>query len=188
MAQEGISFEVTGIAPALARLENLTGRKLASRTAASLSRSTRRVMVPIIAKSTGWKYGGHGGRYPTKGILGKRQSITVRRIRTRPGEMVALSVKPRGWAGTIEAWVVKGTKEHVIRARSAVGSSPSNLQLRSLNGNASGGGAMALVINGLFSEQVHHPGAKPTPYIATAARAGIAQLTSALADDLTKGI
>ena len=176
-----LSFDVTGVAPFLARLHEITDpRKLERTTRSSLGRSAQKVIAPRLAGVRGWRYGGHGGANPTKGLMGERRRITARRIRTRPGEYVAISVKPRGWAGTVEAWVVKGTRPHLIRARAA-GDAGVDSRARSLNRS---GGAVALRIAGRFANIVEHPGAQPTDYIRTAAMGTERLVMDALAADL----
>lgn len=163
-----VSFEVTGMASVLAQMMEISDpRKLEKTTRQSLGRSAQKIIAPRLAAASGWKYGGHGGRYPTKGILGKRQSITARRLKTQPGEFVAISVKPRGWAGTVEAWVVKGTKPHVIRARGGSQSqSGTDSRARRINrGTETLRDRGALLVGGRFISVVQHPGAQPRDYI-----------------------
>lgn len=161
-----ISFEVTGLAPILAQLHEISDpKKLEKTTRESLGRSAVKIIAPRLAENPGWKYGGHGGANPTKGLLGNRRKITARKVRTRHGEMVAISVKPRGWAGTVEAWVVKGTRPHVIRARGA-GQSGVDSRARRINrGTETLRDRGALAFGGRFAQVVKHPGAEPTNYI-----------------------
>jgi len=157
-------FDVTGVAPFLAKLQELSDpKKLERTTRASLGRAGRKIIAPRMARGDGWKYGGHGGANPTKGILGKRSAVTARRVRTRSGEYVAVSVKFRGWAGTVAAWTVQGTKPHVIRARAQSG---------------------ALAFGGRFAKEVQHPGAKPTPFVYDAVQGTERLVMDALAADL----
>ena len=161
-------FEVTGLAPLLAQLQEISDpKKLERTTRQSLGRSAVKIIAPRLAQQAGWRYGGHGGRYPTRGLLGDRRKITARKVRTRAGEMVAISVKPRGWAGTVEAWVVKGTKPHVIRARGGSHSqSGVDSRARRINrGTETLGDRGALRVGGRFLAVVHHPGAQPKDYI-----------------------
>ncbi len=144
----GIAFDVTGVAALLQRLDGFQGAKLRTKTTASLRSSANKVIAPRLVRSGGWKYGGHAGKWDTRGLLGRRRSVTAKNIRTRSGEFVAISVKPRGPAGTIEAWVVKGTKPHDITA----------------------GSMGALVVGSGFYGTVHHPGATATDYIGQASR------------------
>lgn len=163
-----VSFEVTGLGSVIAQLREISDpAKLEKTTRESMGRSAAKVIAPRLAKAGGWKYGGHGGRYPTKGLLGERRRITARRLRTRPGEYVAIGVKPRGWAATVEAWVVKGTKPHVIRARAGSHSQGGvDSRARRINrGTATLADRGALLIGGRFVERVDHPGAQPRDYI-----------------------
>ena len=179
------SFTVTGVAPFLAKLNEITDpKKLERTTRDSLGRSARKVLAPRMAAHGGWKYGGHGGKNPTKGLLGDRRKITARKVRTRSGEFVAVSVKPRGWASAVSAWVVKGTKPHVIRARRA-GMSGVDSRARRINrGTETLGDRGALAFGGRFASVVQHPGAQPTDYIHDAVQGTEKLVMDALAKDL----
>lgn len=191
------SFEVTGVAPFLARLQEVSDpRRLERTTRASLGSAGRKVIAPRLAETSGWTYGGHGGAYPTKGILGQRGKVTARRVRTRQGEYVAVSVKFRGWPGTVAAWVVKGTRPHVIAAtgRGPYGRHAPSSVVRSINRNYIGkefrsSGALtrtgkALVIRGQYRERVQHPGARPTPFVHGAVQGTERLVMEALSADL----
>lgn len=167
-------FEVTGVAPFLAKLHEISDpKKLERTTRASLGTSARKVIAPRLAATTGWRYGGHSGRYPTKGILGDARKITARRVKTRAGEYVAISVKYRGWPGVVAAWTVKGTKPHVIRARfnRAGSNSRAGVDSRARRMNRGTSGPKdALLVQGRLVSVVEHPGARPTPFVHAAAQ------------------
>lgn len=183
MATSG--FEVTGVAPFLAKLHELSDpRKLERTTRESLGRAGRKIIAPRMAQSSSWKYGGHGGRYPTKGILGKRSAITARKVRTRQGEYVAVSVKFRGWPGRVAAWTVQGTKPHVIRARGS-GQTGVDSRARRINrGTETLTDRGALAFGGRFVQVVQHPGAKPTPFVYDAVQGTERLVMAALEADL----
>ena len=165
------SFEVTGVAPFLAKLHEISDpKKLERTTRASLGASAKKVIAPRMAATSGWRFGGHGGAYPTKGILGDARKITARRVKVRPGEYVAISVKYRGWPGTVAAWTVTGTKPHVIRARRA-GQKGVDSRARRINrGTETLRDRGALAFGGRFVSEVQHPGARPTPFVHAAAQ------------------
>ena len=177
------SFEVTGVAPFLARLQEISDpRKLERTTRASLGRAGRRIIAPRMARKSGWKYGGHGGRYPTKGILGSTSKVTARRVRTRQGEYVAVSVKFRGWPGRVAAWAAQGTDPHVIRARGDRGG-PTNPGTYS-KARAINRGTAMLAFSGLYAARVSHPGAQPTDFVHDAVQGTEHLVMEALAADL----
>lgn len=159
-------FKTTGVATILYNLDELRGRKLQSTTARALGAGAGKVFGPAIAAATPHKYGGHGGEYPTKGLLKRRQQITSRRVKTRPGELVAISIKPRQW---FFKFVVGGTKSHLIHAaNAALLRVASGRTVRAMNQRP--GSVRALFFHGIFRTLVHHPGAKPDDYIRRAAQ------------------
>lgn len=179
------SFEVTGVAPFLAKLNEITDpRKLERTTRDSMGRAAKKVIAPRMTQTGGWKYGGHGGRYPTKGILGKRSAVTARKVRTRQGEYVAVSVKFRGWAGRVAAWTIQGTNPHIIRARGAGRTGVDSRARRINRGTETLIDRGALAIGGRFFMVVEHPGAKPTPFVYDAVQGTEHLVMEALAADL----
>lgn len=181
----GQVFELTGIATYLAMLRSLQGKQLESVTRKSLSKAAQKIIAPAIASAgaTGWRYGGRsGGKYPTKGLLGKRSKVTSRMVRPREGEFVAISTKPRVW---FLHMVVRGTKPHVITARNrSTGARASSHDVRALNRANREGGASALAFNGRFVAEVSHPGAASTDYIPAA----VAGKEVAVLDELARGL
>jgi hypothetical protein len=179
------SFETTGVAAFLAKVHSLGDRREIEKTTRStFQRVGNRIVAPRMAKSSGWRYGGHGGAYPTKGILGNRRKITARRIRTRSGEFVAVSVKHRGWPGTVAAWTIKGTKPHVIRARGA-GKTGVDSRARRINrGTETIPDRAALFFGGRYAMVVDHPGAEPTDFVHDAVQGIEKQVLDELARDL----
>lgn len=153
------SYRVTGVQQLYRRINGVSGAQLKRKTANSFLKSGTRILVPVIQSKTPHKYGGHQGRYPTKGLLGKRQKITARQVRLRSGEIAAVSVKPRVW---VEHFVVKGTRAHFIGAKYAT----------------------ALYFGGMFSPGVHHPGSQPNDYINAAAQGHEQEVLDALSHDL----
>lgn len=204
MAGITTSFETTGVAPFLAKLHSLADRReLEKTTRSTFQRVGNKVIAPRIAKASGWRYGGHEGKYPTKGILGNRRRITARRIRTRSGEFVAVSVKHRGWEGTVAAWTIKGTKPHVIAAtgRGPFGRQAPGSVVRVINRAEAGTGYLgathrssgdltrtgkALLIQGYYRERVRHPGAEPTDFVRDAVQGIESVVLEELARDLFK--
>lgn len=181
------SLEVTGVAQYIAKLHAMQGRQLAAVTYESFKKSSRKHIVPRIASKRGWKYGGHGGKHPTKGLLGSRSKITAKKVKTRPGEYMAVSVKPRGWAGTVSAWVVRGTKEHDIRAaapdRVVVGEAADGWGTWETSGRVR---RHAIPYRGGYYSRVTHPGAEPDDYIGRAMAGVDKTVVDQLAADMFK--
>ena len=193
------SFEATGVASFLAALGTFTDPKELERTTrTSLGNSGKKVIAPRLAGVKGWKYGGHGGANPTKGILGDRRKITARKVRTRHGEFVAVSIKHRGWAGTVAAWTTQGTTPHVIAAtgRGPYGRQAPSSVVRSINREYTGrtrrsSGDLtrtgkALLIQGYYRERVQHPGAQPTDFVHDAVQGADVEIMAALSKDLMR--
>ncbi len=85
-----------------------------------------------------------GGTYVEKqyGTPGEmRKSVKVRRIRSNPA--IGVVVAPMGKTAFMRHWVAGGTKPHLIRPK--------------------GGGFLALAFGAV--KLVHHPGAKPNPFV-----------------------
>lgn len=154
-------FVIEGLPAALRRVTSLKQPELGRRAKRSLTAAMRKVLVPSIIDHTPHRFGGHGGKYPTKDLLTKRQKITVRSVRLRAGEVTAVSVKPRVW---FEHFVAGGTDPHFIPARS--------------------GGS--LLFRGHFSAGVMHPGAQAQDYIHDAAQGKEGAIVDQLARDLMK--
>jgi hypothetical protein len=187
MAGITTSMDVTGVAPFLAKLQEISDpRKLERTTRASLGRAAKKVIAPRMAKGTGWKYGGHGGRYPTKGILGSTSKISARKVRIRQGEYVAVSVKFRGWPGRVAAWAAQGTDPHVIRARGDRGG-PTNPGTYS-KARAINRGTAMLAFSGRYAARVSHPGAAPTDFVHDAVQGTEHLVMEALTADLFKAM
>lgn len=135
--------EAKGLPEAIAQLQGLSGKELARKTRTVVARGTRALLVPAIraAAPTGR---GKTGKYPhPPGTLAKK--VGARQIRTRQGEIAAVSVGPKrgkngAWWG---GWVIRGTKPHDIKAKNAG----------------------SLFFNGSNITEVHHPGAKPNPFV-----------------------
>jgi hypothetical protein len=186
MPSSGIttSFHTTGVARLLAQIDSISNEhgQLEKLTQTTFDRTGRGVIVPAIASHTPHKYGGHGGKYPTKGLLSKKQKITGRKVRLRQGEFVARSFKPRFWFAHM---VIQGTRPHVISARGMGGVRASNATLRRMNKGVAGR-AEALYFGGRFASKVQHPGAEPTDYVHEAAQGKEQALMDALAQDLVR--
>lgn len=75
-----------------------------------------------------------------------RDTVSVRKLRLRPGELFAFGVGPRGFT---RWWVVRGTRPHAIRARE---------------------GRALLVAGGRMVTEVRHPGARGDDFVGRASR------------------
>lgn len=75
-----------------------------------------------------------------------RDTVTVRKLRRRPGELFAFGVGPRGFT---KWWVIRGTKPHVIRAKS---------------------GKSLLIGGGHPVHEVQHPGARGNDFVTRGSR------------------
>lgn len=182
-------MEVRGVKEALEATSNLQGKKLASTTASVMGSGARTVVAPEIARATPNKYGGHR---TTKGMLSNMRKITSRRVKPRPGELVAISIKPRVWFFHM---VVGGTQPHIISAVLPDGARASRGIVKMLNRGPSGyksptDKARALFFSGVFRAEVRHPGAKPNDYISRVmAIGGIhARILKGIEDALAKKV
>ena len=94
----------------------------------------------------------------------------VMKTRAEPGRVVVtITVKP-GWALSVANWLEYGTGPHLIRASDAARQGKSVGRINRLDKAAEkeghAGPGHALVIGGKFvGEVVHHPGAKPHPFL-----------------------
>ena len=120
MAVTGLGISVTGTAKVLAKLHKLQGKPLEKAVRDSLQKTSRKVLVPAVKagapKGQNSPWNRPGERYAKMkkkgGPLAKK--VTVRTIRKRPGEFVAVSTKPRTW---YTHFVIRGTRPHVITVR-----------------------------------------------------------------------
>lgn len=158
----GLSLEVTGVRDTVARLKGLSGKELEKKTNLFIAKAVRGVVQPAVRAEAPRGKGRPKGAYPHPAGNLKAQ-ITTRKIRTRPGEMVAYSVRPRKKAFYAHM-VIGGTKPHKITPRGLGGGFGSRLAR-----SANRGGALALSFGGVMSSYVDHPGAKPNPFVARAA-------------------
>jgi len=112
----GMTMEVTGLAKMTRRLQGLQGPALRNKCRDYVQKESRAILVPAVkaviprGKDSPWT------RYPTgkpksSGPMWKK--VTTRTIRTRSGELVAVSTKPRTYYTHM---VIGGTKPHEIVA------------------------------------------------------------------------
>lgn len=125
------------------------------------------------------------GRRGRKGPLSR--NVTVRSLRRRTGELVALQAGPRAW---YKHFVIRGTKAHVIEARAADGSRATSSEVRRINRFESGyyrtrkGHLGALLISSRFVFRVRHPGASGNDFVSRAASGQGERVRDALAKDM----
>jgi len=164
-----------GIQGALAALEALSGKELAQTTTAVVKKVTQTRGIPIVRAALKGAIKNEGSHRDKKGLKAKRgksgplaKNVTVRAIKKRPNEMVAMSIAPRAW---YRHFFIGGTKPHVIAASDASGTRATSGQVRTINrldagyyrGNASE--VNALAVGDRFYARVHHPGTAPHPVI-----------------------
>ncbi|TAL46542.1 MAG: hypothetical protein EPN91_00030 [Salinibacterium sp.] len=176
--QRSISME--GLQEFYKRLAQLRGENLNKTTQKSAKAALKKTVVPPMKAATRFKGHGHGPNHGPPGRLLK--AIDVRSARKRPGEMFALRVGPSGKTGASKPWylhmVIGGTKAHMITPGGQAGGAFSSLIRR-----ANRGQALALTIAGSLRSVVHHPGAKPNPFV-LAGRGHEADLKAQLVRDL----
>lgn len=137
-----LTIEIRGLDHVLKRIHGLERTELRRKAIRVMGQVARDTVLPAIVDEEHFK--GHG---KTPGAM--RKKTTVRKLRTRPGEVVAYSVRPRTFYTPM---VIGGTKPHTIRPKRAKA-------LSFYIGNRR-------IVTGF----VQHPGAKPNPIISRAAR------------------
>lgn len=192
-----------GIDGALAALEALSGKELAQTSAAVVKKVSTRSGVPLMraaARAAMKKPGSHRDRRTLGGGLhgpvklpkqGRRgpieKNITVRNIKRRRGEMVAMAIAPRAW---YRHFFIGRTKRHVIEARDAAGERATSGEVRTINRLSAGyyrgnpSEVHALKVGDRFFARVYHPGTSENNFIdpvsGQIARAAQVELTEEL--------
>lgn len=179
-ARVDFDIKVAGLEELVQGLKDLQGQALAKVIADSLRRSARGVVVPAMRRQMAADFkrtGSHQSKVkPARGQAGPAErNVTVRTVRRRSGEVVALSIGPRAW---YSHFPIGGTKPHVITARGL-----SARQVRQLN---RGTAPRALVIGSRFLAKVNHPGSRGTDSVTKAARGVTDQLNARYVSDLQK--
>lgn len=178
-----LDIQVLGVRDILQQLNAYEGRQLEAAAKAGLKKGMQRIVVPAIKAEAPQHHGSSPWqRYPSKKRKGGplARKITVRVQRKRPGEMAAVKAGPNTW---YDHMVIGGTKPHIITARDSTGRATSQ-QVRVMNRHPES--TKALFFNGIFRDQVRHPGAKPNPFVHRAAvHPGLAEaLARAINDEL----
>jgi len=157
------SFQVVGLDEVAKTIDKFKGKTLQIRTRQALRDITSRVVAPSIRKRTAMAnaYGGHGGKYPTKGLLKKK--VTTRGLRNRKDELAVVSTKPRQWWAHM---VAQGTQPHEIKWRDK-----NRRTLRTPFGPF---------------QIVQHPGARPVDYVGQASKDVESVVVGKLAKELFK--
>lgn len=179
MPRTDFDMQVAGLKELVVGLQTMQGPELGKVIADSARRTARSVAVPAMRRQMQADFKRPGSHRPPKKKDGSgerstpkpgqggpaERNVTVRSLRKRSGELVALSVGPRAWYAH---WPIAGTRPHVIRA-SGVGGRASNAEVRRFNrlgGRASVEGiSQALAFSGRYRTQVHHPGVRGTDSI-----------------------
>lgn len=210
MSRTDFDMEVSGLKEMVTGLRTLQGPELPKVIEASAGRTMRAVVVPAMRRQMSADFKDKGSHREPKKADGSgerakprpgrsgpaERNVTVRKLRKRSGEIVALKAGPRAWYAHFP---IAGTKAHVIRARGAFGEATSS-DVRKINRLARGeyrfttrdlqGGKVskaymrALVINGLYRQQVSHPGSRGTNSIQKAVQGVTPQLNARYAGDL----
>jgi len=160
-------FKVTGMAEWLAALNSLQGPELKKGTTKAMKGAMRSVLVPAMKRQLQSDIRSPGSHRGPKGKAGRTgplaSKVTVRTIRTRSGELVALSVGPRAW---YKHMFLRSTRPHVIRAR---------------NGRA-------LLVGGEPRFEVQHPGSRGHSSVYRAARGQASSIQRQLAHDMEQQV
>jgi hypothetical protein len=195
----------TGIEGALAALEALSGKQLEQTTTAVVKKVSQQRAIPIMkaaAKAAMKKPGSHrdpktlggglhGPRKPTpRGKRGPIEStVTVKNIKKRRGEMVAVQVGPRAW---YKHFFIGRTKPHVIEARDATGARATSGEVRTINrleaGYYSGNPSevSALAVGSRFYARVNHPGTAANPFVDATTDPIARAMQSAITEELLR--
>ena len=139
-----IKIELTGLPQLLAKLTKLQGPALARTADRFVGNVARTVILPAIKAEERFIY--HGKK---PGTLARK--TTAKKVRKRTGEIAAYSVRARAPHNVL---VQRGTRRHTIRPKKAGGV----LVFRTLDGRR------------IVTNRVQHPGARPNPFVARAAR------------------
>lgn len=184
----GVDLRITGIDGVLAALGELDEAGLRKLATQSMKRSLKGTVDAIrreAPKGPAPHRSSARGRRGKKGPLSR--NVTVRTIRRRSGEMVALQVGPRAW---YKHFVIRGTRSHVIQASDRSGSVAQGADLRRINRFESGhyltrkGRLGAMLVHSRFVFRVRHPGAHGDDFVARAARGQGERVRAALVDDM----
>lgn len=189
----GVDFRITGVGELLASLAVLDEAGLRSLATQSMKRSLKGTVTAIRREAP------QGPAPHTSAARGKRgrkgplsRTVTVRTIRRRSGELVALQVGPRAW---YKHFVIRGTAAHVITARDSEGVAAESADVRRINRFEAGGYTsdransrkalrLAKAARSRFVFRVQHPGARGNDFVARAARGQGEHIRHALIADL----
>lgn len=193
MMRTDFDMHVSGLKEFVAGLGTL-GEDLPRVLEASATRSIRGVVLPAMRRQMSADFKDKGSHRPPRnddGSVSKpkrgrggpaERNVTVRKLRKRTGEVVALIAGPRAWYAHFP---ITGTRPHVIQARGLGGFAASGSVVRSLNRLARGDyrtGSRAfnraLVFRGIYTTKVMHPGTKGTDSIRKAVQS-VAHLMNA---------
>lgn len=188
-----VDFQVSGLEELLAGLGALDHKGIQNLATASLKRSSAG-LVRAVRREAPVGPSPHvssaKGKRGSKGPLSR--NVTARKLRTRQGELVAISVGPRAW---YKHFVIRGTRPHIIEARDAGGVRAESADIRRINRYEAGGYTsdransrhalrLARAAQGRFVSRVRHPGARGNDFVSRAARGQAGPLRMALARDI----
>lgn len=176
---------VRGLDAIIAGIARLQGKELTDATRKVLTAVSKQKAVPIMrsevpdnasggkrSKRSPWER--PTPRNPNVGQKGgpMRKKITVRSVKRRTGELVALTIGPRTW---YDHFVARSTKPHIIIAWDSAGNRASANEIQHINRGPGGYAtpqhkALALQYDGVFVNRVYHPGTRGNDYVGRSIR------------------
>lgn len=188
-------MSVSGLREMIVGFHELQGPELPRVIGMSLAGSMRAVVVPAIKRQMSSDFKDLGShrepkdssgtpRKPRRGRGGPAEkNVTVRKVRKRGGELVAIGVGPRAWYAHFP---IAGTRPHVISTR-AVGARGTDSRARRINrGTETLTDRGALAFGGRFATVVNHPGSRGTNSVQKAVQGVERQVNERYAADLQK--
>lgn len=192
-------MQVSGLKEFVTGLHTL-GEALPKVLESSASRSIRGVVIPAMKRQMSADFKREGSHKPPRnddGTVSKpkrgrsgpaERNVTVRKLRRRQGEVVALAAGARAWYAHFP---IAGTRPHVIQARGIRGALASGASVRAINRLQSGGlrtgsrsANRALLISGVYTTRVMHPGSRGTDSIRKAVHGVAEQMNTRYVADL----
>lgn len=190
-----VSFQIKGLNVLLGQMTAMQGRGFQKSASKSMAKVMRTIVVPALKTAAP-----HGAPNRNKKVKAGRKgpvgrNITVRSVRKRRGEFVALSAGPRAFYAHFG---IVGTKDHIIgvnRRRGDGGRYLAEVQLDAgrgrtytVSGRASrgfnrAGHVPALSVQGRFYSVVRVRGVKPNDWVGRASAGHAQQALQMLAKD-----
>jgi hypothetical protein len=162
-------FKVTGFAEYLRAVQSLQGAELKKGASKAMRSAVRAVLVPAMKRELSSDIARPGSHRGPKGKAGRTgplaSKVTVKVVRNRSRELVALSAGPRAW---YRHFFLKGTGPHVIRAKN--------------------GRALLIGAGGTPRYEVQHPGSRGHSSVYRAARGQASNIQRRLASDMSRHV